>query len=394
MKVAFLSEYYRPFEIGGAERSAERLAIELGKAGTPVTVFTPNYGAPVAERIEGIDIVRLPFPQRLVPGALVRRIWAANPVLQVMLGVRMARRLRREGVSIVHVQNSGMLLAGALASRLAGVPLVVTVRDLAYLHPGPIVDPPDGAAGAKWRLDRWWAGLERRLKRRALGRASSIVFVSQALRDLYMAKGIAGAGTARVVYNIGPEPAATTEAARDRHSVLFVGKLSTGKGLQVLYAAAERIAQALPEVRFILAGLPGVGYMPPPAQIEERVRLTGRVDAGEVRRLMQEAGVLVAPAIWPEPLSRVLLEAMTAGLPVVASRTGGNLEALGVDQSGVLVPPGDSDALAAAVVRVLRDQSLAARLAAGGRQRVAEFFSPAAVVPLMHMVYRDARHAR
>src|SRR4051812_31718613 len=71
--VAFLIEYYRPFEVGGAERSAAALAAALAERGARVVVMTPRYGR-VAQDEQAAEIVQLPFPQRLEPGQLARRI--------------------------------------------------------------------------------------------------------------------------------------------------------------------------------------------------------------------------------------------------------------------------------------------------------------------------------
>src|ERR671912_1684645 len=98
--VVFLCDYYHPFEIGGAERSAERLAIELTARGVTVVVVTPNYGAAPAEQVRGVPVIRLRFPQRLVPGTLARRLWTGNPMLQAWYAVRVASIVRRRRAAI------------------------------------------------------------------------------------------------------------------------------------------------------------------------------------------------------------------------------------------------------------------------------------------------------
>jgi glycogen(starch) synthase len=393
VKIAFVTEYYRPFEVGGAERSAERLAVELVRRGTPVTVYTPNYGAVTSESRDGVEVRRLPFPQRLVPGQLARRSLLANPLLHAVYAVLLGRALRRTRVDVLHVQNSGLLPAASVAARLAGVPLVLTVRDLAYLRRGAAAAAvPSTAVAWKWRLDGWWAAGERWVRRRALRRARRVVFVSQALCELYTAAGEIPAGTAAVVHNIGPRPGGAAAHRREPDTVLFVGKLSTGKGLHVLYEAARELRARRPNVRITLAGLPGVGFEPPPPALAEAFVLLGRVDEEEVRERMQRTAVLVAPAIWPEPLSRVLLEAMTLGTPIVATRAGGNEEAL-AGGAGHLVPPGDAAALAAGLLAVLTDDALASRLSTAARERAAGF-SPEAVLPRVLQVYEEARERR
>ena len=387
MTVVFLCDYYHPFEIGGAERSAERLAIELGRRGVIVVVATPNFGAPPRERIEGVEVERLPFPQRLTPGELARRIWTSNPALQAWHAVRVAALVRRRRAAVLHVQNSPVVVTGWLAARAARARLVVTIRDLAYLEPAADARP---ASSFKHAADGWWAWLERRAKRAAAARADAIVFVSEALRRRYAAEQPRLAASARVVHNIAP-PATPGEAPRDPATIVYVGKLSTGKGLHVLYGAIALVARQVPAARFVLAGRPGTGFAEPPPEVRSHVTLAGRLTAEDVRDLLARATMLVVPSIWPEPLSRVILEGMSAGIPVIATSAGGSTEALEHGVSGWIVPPDDPGALAGAVVDLLSNSTLARRLADGARAAYERRFSASAIVPQVLGLYEEAR---
>lgn len=394
MRVSFLTEYFTPYEVGGAERSAERLAIELAHRGIGVAVATPNYGSIPREQRYGIEIIRFPFPQRLQPGQLARRRWLSSPAVHTIVGVRLARIMRQQKSHLLHVQNSGLVIAGVLGAALAGIPVVVTIRDLAYLASERRLPHASGTIlqNVKWALDSRWSSVERRLKRRALSSAAEIVFVSRGLLDVYARGGLSElTATAHVIYNIGPPaPAATREPVRDPRLVLFVGKLSEGKGLSVLYGAAERVKQVLPDVRFVLAGSPGVGFSPPPEDVRSMFSLAGRVDPEAVQELMRRASVLAAPSVWPEPLSRVLLEAMSSRLPIVATAVGGTPEAVEHGSSAWLVPPHDADALADGIVRILSDPTTARGLADAASRRFAQRFSPDAIVPQILAVYKRA----
>jgi len=93
-----------------------------------------------------------------------------------------------------------------------------------------------------------------------------------------------------------------------------------------------------------------------------------------------------------EGLSNVLLESMAAGVPVVATRVGGTPEALEDGLSGLLVPPRDATALAAAISRLLGDPALALRLGQGGRRRIARSFSIESMARETERVYCDLLH--
>jgi glycosyltransferase involved in cell wall biosynthesis len=386
--VAFLIDYFWPNEIGGAERSARTLARALAQSGVRVVVLTPRYSGQPEEHDQGVDIIRLPFPQRVEPGRLARRAWLANPALQLFYGALAAWHAYRRKIRLLHVQNSQMVMAGAVASLLARRAMLVTIRDLAYL---PQQHRGEGrAATVKEALDARYAVLERRLKLFAIRRASRIVFVSKGLQELYAAADpIWVRLPAEVVYNIGPEVAASSQRDAGTQTVLFVGKLSVGKVLQVLYQAIAEVAKQMPGVRFELIGQPGAGWQPAPDGIRDVVTMSGRLSEAEVLARMAEAAVLVSPSLWPEPLSRVLLEAMSRGLPVVATAVGGTREAVG-DDGGVLVPPGDPIALASAVVRVLRDPLARQTLRDCALARYRRLFTQEAVLPRILDVYRSA----
>ena len=103
---------------------------------------------------------------------------------------------------------------------------------------------------------------------------------------------------------------------------------------------------------------------------------------------MARATALVFPSLWPEPLSRVLLEALALGTPVAAMDTGGTREIVEDGDSGLVV--GSADALSDAVGRLAGDDALRRRLGEGARAR-AVAFSPAALVPRYEAVYRRLR---
>jgi L-malate glycosyltransferase len=104
--------------------------------------------------------------------------------------------------------------------------------------------------------------------------------------------------------------------------------------------------------------------------------------------VLSEMACSVLPSL-SEGLSNVLLESMAAGVPVVATRVGGNAEAVEDGVTGVLVPPRDAGALAAAVARVLADRELAERFGAAGRRRVADRFSIDASVRATERLYLE-----
>jgi glycosyltransferase involved in cell wall biosynthesis len=111
----------------------------------------------------------------------------------------------------------------------------------------------------------------------------------------------------------------------------------------------------------------------------------GWAERDDVLRALARSTALVFPSLWPEPLSRVLLEALALGTPVAAMETGGTREILGDGEAGLLVP--DLASLSEAVARLAGDHALRARVGEAARAR-AEAFSPAALLPRYEAVYR------
>jgi glycosyltransferase involved in cell wall biosynthesis len=170
--------------------------------------------------------------------------------------------------------------------------------------------------------------------------------------------------------------------------VLYAGKLSIGKGTPVLLEALDRIAAAVPGVRFALAGK---GDLVIPARPD--LRALGVLPQAELFALYRAADVVVVPSVWPEPLSRVLLEVMRIGRPVVATAVGGTPEAVEHGVTGLLVPRQDPEALAKAVIELLLDPERRARMGRAAAERARTAFDEERLVTALLEVYREATAA-
>jgi glycosyltransferase involved in cell wall biosynthesis len=161
--------------------------------------------------------------------------------------------------------------------------------------------------------------------------------------------------------------------------VLFAGDPGRHKGLDVLLDAWPTVGAG---VRLVVASTKPVDLVLP----EDVVVL--RLDRDQMATASARAAVVVVPSVWPEPYGMVAMEALAAGTPVVASRAGALPEIVRDGVDGVLVPPGDRTALAAALRALLDDESTRRRMAAaalGGAER----FSPAVVVARVDEIYEQ-----
>jgi glycosyltransferase involved in cell wall biosynthesis len=238
-------------------------------------------------------------------------------------------------------------------------------------------------------LDAW-------VKRALIRRVDGVTAVSQSLLDIYARAGRVRSATGHVVYNLPPPPAqAAPDRTRsladfglpDRPLVLYVGKRSPGKGFPILVEAARITAARMPEACFVV-----VGEGPPDSRLgDDNLRLLGGRSHADVERLYALADVVVHPAVWPEPFSRVPLEAAAFGKPVVGTRIGGMPEAVEDERTGLLVDRSDPQALAKAVLRLLRDADLRRSLGERAAVMVGRTFSADRVVEDLLRTYRSAR---
>ncbi len=173
--------------------------------------------------------------------------------------------------------------------------------------------------------------------------------------------------------------------------IVWVGRLDPQKGFGVAVAAFERLLSVHGDARLIVVGdgrdRAAAERVPPEVRI--RIQLVGAVPHASLPGYLAGSEVFVAPALGQESFGMVLVEAMAAGLPVVASDIAGYREVVRHDQEGLLVPPGDPDALAEAVGAVLSDRALSDRLREAGRRR-AERFRWESVVQEVEQAYADA----
>jgi glycosyltransferase involved in cell wall biosynthesis len=423
--ILFASEYYPPFAPGGAEWSTAAWAAALARRGHPVVVVTPNYGAAAREVQDGVTVERVPFPLRLRPGQ-GEAPWLAhrNVLFYRYFGSRIERAAVAHGARVIHAHGKAALVAGSRAGRRLRIPVLATIRDAGLICPlgfctmfetawatfdcttaqytGKCVPyflehyhagaGPIRRAWLRASLRLGWRDQQQRF--RALAGADGVIGVSRGILAIYPDR-LVGGGRSRVVHTLPPAVvapgAAEVQRIRDRLGigpgpiVLYAGKLSPGKGTPVLLAALPAIRRAVPEARFVFAGK---GELTVPAAPD--VHALGSIPQRDLFALYAAAEVVVVPSVWPEPFSRVLLEAMRLGRPVVATRVGGTPEAVEDGVTGILVERGDPEALARAIGGLVLDPARRAAMGEAARARVAELFKEDGIVDALLEAYQAA----
>jgi len=234
------------------------------------------------------------------------------------------------------------------------------------------------------------------LKRPFLARFQAMIAVSEAVRDGLIASGLPARRLVTVLNGVRrPEQLESPSALRRQLNldddggpvVGFVGRLCPTKGLPDLFWALSLLRGRWPGLRLVLLGEGACE-----AQLRELadhlsldVRFCGYRE--EAARYMPAFDLLAVPS-QAEPFGLVTLEAMARGVPVVATWSGGSREIVRDGVDGLLVPPGDPEALAAALHRLLEDHEARAACGAAGPRRVAECFTLEHQVAATETVYR------
>ena len=361
-RVAIVTTYYRPV-LGGAESAAERLASFLQRRGHAVTVLTkltaPDHSA--REAIDGVPVERLPpMGPRTASGK-----WRFAPTVFKTLR---ARRLDFDVVCCVDYRGIG--LAAIAARATTGTPVICYAQTEGILS----------------------GSFARRMAALLYRRTNALACISRAIER----EGLdAGIPRDRVFYVPNPvdtsrfAPASSDERRQlrgrlglrdDEVVAVFVGRLSREKGAVELATAWATIEPKKAVVVFIGPPMTGhdwdvsgnVARIARESRITPSFKLVGGLPPAEVAAWLQAADFAVQPSHF-EAMGLAAAEELAAGLPVIASDTGGYRDFIVPNENGLLVPPKDIRALGDAIGRLVGDAALRARMAVHARASALAF---------------------
>ncbi len=401
MRVLMLTELYPPF-IGGSEEYVRNLARGLSARGHQVSVVTMSEdGVATDETVDGVVVHRVRSSIQRIPSLMPsgRPYLPPAPDPDVVAALR--RIVAQEQPDIVHAHNWAVASFLPL-KREAGPRLVMTLHDYSvvcakrsYLYRGAECSGPGfskclhcaanhyGTARGEMITLGTWAAAPVLL--RAVDRfipVSSAVATNNGLAD-------AGAQF-EIVPNFVPDDIASAPAGKHpqlgtlpkRGYWLYVGALSRHKGLPVLLEAYRSMSD-VPTLVVIgrTTGEP-TPSMPPGATLISDVSHDG------VMAAWQRASVGIIPSLFPDPCPTVAIEAMAAGVPVVASSVGGLPDLVVDGETGLLVRAGDPAALSVALGRLAGDERERKRMARAAARRAPQFMA-SAVVPRIEAIYQE-----
>ena len=353
--------------VGGAEKVLLGLATLLPKDRYEVLVACLFDPGPVADEIRaaGVPVVDLGMRNKV----------------DVRAAFRLYALLHSRRIQILHAHMFHANLLAALVGRAARTPVVLATRQTVNI----------GGTVREW------------INRLTIALCDAMVTVSRQVHEVQRRMPWIDPAKLVVIPNGVPIEAAPSYSAASAQALRrewgidtdgmvagTVARLGAEKGHTFLLEAVAKVQNCLPQAKFLFVG---DGPMRP--QLEDRARILGVADsiifAGlrhDIPTILSLFDLFVLPSLW-EGLPMAVLEAMAAGLPVVATAVGGTPEVVLDGITGLLVPPRDPQALAEGILRLLRDPDLRQRMGGAGRERVAAHFSVEQMVQRTEKLYEQ-----
>jgi glycosyltransferase involved in cell wall biosynthesis len=409
MRILITTDTFPPMS-GGSGWSTYELANGLRARGHELIIVQPYSGKP-PEPFDGFDVGGFHVAAPAVPFV---RNYFRNERLYARFAEHLQPIIRERRVDLVHAQHELTGPASVRAARSAGIPCICTVRDywpVCYWN-DLMIDPVAGevcpACSSRGmtqclqpRVGRAWpltlplipymrSNLD--LKQRDLADADAIVAVSR-----YTAAALRGRSPHLAERRIEVLPNGV-DIARVREHVrnsarpleepyaLFVGKLALNKGIGALIDVVRRASLRMPLV-IVGDGPEREALVEAAARAETDVRMLRWLDRDDVFRWLGHAAFLIFPSNWPEPLSRVLIEASALCVPIVAMNTGGTPDVIVHGETGLL--SSSAEELAEHVSRIASDAELRKRLGTAAGKRAQTHFDIAIVLDRFEALYRD-----
>jgi glycosyltransferase involved in cell wall biosynthesis len=386
MKILFASEYFPPNDVGGAEWSAYWQAKNLAGRECDVFVATPRYNKKKYD--DSIKTVFIPFfPTSKLP---VRNYILENAFWYIWSGIWIAHYVKRFDIDIIHAQNKHMVPGAIIARALTGKKVVASVRDYSFLcHYGFCLWKKNNKHTLREYFIKELPFFLKNYRTKAgfidilttvigsifglmnvamlnyfLKRADYLVFISQYISEVYKKNNFTNAST--IIYNLPPQISDLTgkiqndrweSVIADRKIVLFVGKLSLGKGAIELLRVASDLQKTIPEVLFVFAGKNSISdkYL---SNLPKNTLFLGKISQLELEFWYSHCYIVCIPSIWPEPFGRVAIEALRFEKPIISSGSGGLAEILKNTTASYMIDVRSHDAFRDFLSQLLKKKKL------------------------------------
>ncbi|MEK8204898.1 glycosyltransferase family 4 protein [Paenibacillus sp. FSL R5-0636] len=345
----------------GGEVALFNILTHIGEQIDPLVILAEDGALAERLRENGMDVRIIPLDESIRSrGRNAVNLGAPAAAFKLLAyGRKLAPLLKAEKVDCVHTNSLKSALYGAIAAKIAGVPLIWHIRD----HIGAPYLKPIVAKGIRL--------LSRLLPNGVIANSHSTLNALELPRSK----------KTLVVYSAFAKAIGNGIGMRDQKNfnVLLVGRLAHWKGQHIVLEAAKSFKNE-PRVKFWLAGDALFGEEAYKQELLQKIKndeltnvsMLGHVD--DIQGLMNTADLLIHTSVTPEPFGQVIVEGMAAGLPVIASNEGGPVEIVVQGETGLLIEPGDAAILADSIKWMLDHPEERRRMADNGMKRVKEHF--------------------
>ncbi|MFN3231289.1 MAG: glycosyltransferase family 4 protein [Alphaproteobacteria bacterium] len=364
LRISYWTELYWP-SLGGVEVFSRAFLPRLMSRGYDVDVISSSgAGWPDFDVMDGVPIHRLPMRD-----ALERR----DLELLADTASRLKEMTQAFQPDLIHLNFSGPMAFFAMRIATAmKIPLLSTIHI-------SVSELPSGAGT---------------LLGRVLEQSDRVIANSEASLEDVLAAAPGCAERASVLYHgVEVSQLEQTPDPENPPTILCIGRLVRVKGFDLAITALARIAEAVPDVRMVIAG-DGDIRNELEAQVSDmglndRVSFLGTIDPAHVPALMRSATLVVMPSRWRESFGLVAIEAAFQERVVVGSRVGGIQETIDDGTTGLLVENENPDAIAEAVIGLLNDRNRLTRMGADARERAIRLFSMDETLNRYDALYRE-----
>lgn len=382
MKIAMLTEYFWPHDLGGSEWSTYYLALEIIKNGHQVVVITPNYGAKKDEFLKNIKIIRFPFFKKAKNYQSISPFWHTGLLWQVISTVYLLRICKRELPDIIHVQGKYYSPAAFIVKLMLRIPTIMTVRDYQLIcNYGFCIWKKNKACGlAEYFTKEFPYYIKNYLKNCSkfsiilnflfainarfikyyysffAKRLNLLVCISNAQSEIYRRNGYK---KIRVIYN--PMPFSKKKKINNpKEQIVYAGRLTPGKGASLLFESLPLVFKNIKNLRVLIIGS---GFLRDELnktahkfRFTKNVDFLGHLKHNRLLKIYSQSRLTIVPSLWQEPFGRVALESLSAGTPVVVTNRGGLKEIVDNSVTGY-VTKANPQSLSKAIIKAINENS-------------------------------------
>lgn len=394
MRILFVCDYFPPFIKGGGELSSFWQAKKLIRKGVEVVVLAPRYKDKLKIKKHGFKQYwyRLPLKKKDVSPIIF-----LNPLFIFYQFYQILRVVKKEKINIIHCQQKYSVAAAVLVKTILKIPVLVTLRDYRGVcnHGFCLWKSKKKCNFFSFFKKDFLFYFKNYIKKKNIfsfllqlifsyfGRVNTLIlsfFIKKAdklvcncryLANVYISNGYNGKKMI-TIYNFSPTinikkiklpNIILQKLDKYKYVFLYAGKLSLGKGSGLLISAANEIAKKRKDVLFIFAGK---AYYPIKKLKSDQLLFLENVEYSLLIKIMSLVDIACIPSMWPEPVSRVTLEAFSLAKPVFASKVGGIPELVS-KKNGWLFEP-TKERLKKTLEKVLQDEKKWPILGSNGQQ--------------------------